>query len=346
MSDHISSNSISHSCSRLLLASSGIVMALGAMLTVPISAAEASEMTMYECSPEGDIYYEVEVSWVDGNSTARISPESEYVSAAESAAKTETAREQRVASGFSFESRNFRFFGKGTDTRLYFKRYPNEAAVPCTEQAASQTHASGAVGGNETMLGNAAARSLGGRLRNGPGTNFGQAGSLREGAPVTVTMNTGVRYDGYDWFEIRQPVGPAYQWGGIMCWEGRPIAGMYGECGAVLGGQDGASEQGGASGQGGSNGTGWMAFAIGHDDLFGHGAGASRDEAQSYAMQYCGDASCGIADMTQAQCHALASGSGGHWFGAGVSKQAAESFAMGFCANAGAVCTVRYSFCQ
>ncbi len=340
MSEQARCNFTSYRFRRVLRASSGMVVVLGTMLMVAVLAAQATELTVYECEPEGDVFYEVEVFWADGNSTARITPKSEYISAAESAAQTETAREQRVASGFSFDSRSYRFFGKGTDARLGFKQYPNDSAVPCTESTRGQTHASDAVGGNETMLGNAAARSLGGRLRNGPGTNFGQAGSLREGAPVTVTMNTGVRFDGYDWFEIRQPGGPAYQWGGIMCWEGQPIAGMYGECGAVLGGQNSASAQGG------SNGTGWMAFAIGNNGRFGHGAGASRDEAQSYAMQYCGDVSCGIEDMTQAQCHALASGSAGHWFGAGTSKRAAESYAMGFCANAGAVCTVQYSFCR
>ncbi|WP_425494079.1 DUF4189 domain-containing protein [Hoeflea alexandrii] len=96
-----------------------------------------------------------------------------------------------------------------------------------------------------------------------------------------------------------------------------------------------------------ASGGGWMAFAIGANGRFGHGAGASRQEAQSYAMQYCGDASCGIEDMTQAQCHALVGGNrNGHWFGAGNSKRAAESFAMGFCSNAEGSCAIRYSHCR
>jgi len=95
---------------------------------------------------------------------------------------------------------------------------------------ATQTHASGAVGGNESMI-NAAGRSLGGRLRNGPGTNFGVTGSLAEGTPVTIVTNTGVQFDGYDWFEIRTGNGvSAYQWGGIMCSEARQIAGIYEQC--------------------------------------------------------------------------------------------------------------------
>lgn len=93
-----------------------------------------------------------------------------------------------------------------------------------------QTHASGAVGGNEMAV-NAEGLSLGGRLRNGPGTNFSVAGSLAEGTPVTIVTNTGVRTDGYDWFEIRTGNGTAaYQWGGIMCSQGQLVAGVYEQC--------------------------------------------------------------------------------------------------------------------
>lgn len=90
-----------------------------------------------------------------------------------------------------------------------------------------------------------------------------------------------------------------------------------------------------------------MALAIGAGGRFGHGAGASCQEAQSYALQYCGDRSCRIEDQTQAQCHALANGNrNGHWFGAGNTRAAAESFAMGFCSNAVTSCAIRYSHCR
>ena len=85
-------------------------------------------------------------------------------------------------------------------------------------------------GGNETAV-NAPGRSLGGRLRSGPGTDYGTAGSLAEGTPVTILSNTGVQFDGYDWFEVRGQSGfTAYQWGGIMCSENRQIAGIYKQC--------------------------------------------------------------------------------------------------------------------
>ena len=48
---------------------------------------------------------------------------------------------------------------------------------------------------------------------------------------MTIVTNTGVQFDGYDWFEIRTGNGVnAYQWGGIMCSEGRQIAGIYEQC--------------------------------------------------------------------------------------------------------------------
>ena len=103
MSDHVPCPSSPQNLHRMLLAVGGAV-ALGTALTAAMPTAEASELTMYECSSEGDVYYEVEVSWVDGNSTARIAPKSEYISAADSSARTETAREQRVTSGFSFDT--------------------------------------------------------------------------------------------------------------------------------------------------------------------------------------------------------------------------------------------------
>ncbi|SOE17581.1 hypothetical protein SAMN05877838_2482 [Hoeflea halophila] len=93
-----------------------------------------------------------------------------------------------------------------------------------------EVRAYGTADSTETPV-DSAGKSLGGRLRTGPGTNFGVAGSLAEGTPVTIVTNTGVRFDGYDWFEIRTGNGvSAYQWGGIMCSEARQIAGIYEQC--------------------------------------------------------------------------------------------------------------------
>lgn len=78
---------------------------------------------------------------------------------------------------------------------------------------------------------NIAGRSLGGRLRDGPGTNFSDVGGLAEGDRLTIVANTSVGFDGYDWFEIRTTgSATAYQWSGIMCSQGQMTTGIYQQC--------------------------------------------------------------------------------------------------------------------
>ena len=99
------------------------------------------------------------------------------------------------------------------------------------ENHEEQTHEDGAVGGQEIDLSGTQGRSLGGSLRDGPGTNFTKIGSLTEGTWVTINMNTGVRMDGYDWFKISTDTGEVgYQWGGIMCSSGTQIQGIFEAC--------------------------------------------------------------------------------------------------------------------
>jgi hypothetical protein len=63
-----------------------------------------------------------------------------------------------------------------------------------------------------------AARSWGGKLRSGPSMSDRQVGSLKEGQPIMLLRNTGVKFNGYDWFEVRLENGRiGYQWGGIIC---------------------------------------------------------------------------------------------------------------------------------
>jgi membrane-bound inhibitor of C-type lysozyme len=60
--------------------------------------------------------------------------------------------------------------------------------------------------------------SYGGKVRSGPGMNFQQVGSLREGDHILILNGTGAMMNGYEWFEIRYRNGrTGYQWGGIMC---------------------------------------------------------------------------------------------------------------------------------
>ncbi len=176
-------------------------------------------------------------------------------------------------------------------------------------------------------------RSLGGNMRSGPGTNYDKVASLPEGTPLTILSDSGVRFDGYNWFEVVLDNGArGFQWGGIMCSNGDRLNGLYSACGAPV--------------QNARSGGGWMAFAIGSGSRWGHGAGATPAEARQFALQYCGAADCRVEDETQAACHALALGHGTHWFGAAQSEGQARDYAMGFCTASSSGCRIEYTYCQ
>lgn len=85
------------------------------------------------------------------------------------------------------------------------------------------------LGGPEQL--NHVGQSLGGRLRAGPGTSYPQIGSLEEGTFLTILSNTGVSFDGYDWFEVVLDNGQhGFQWGGILCSNGGQLVGLYASC--------------------------------------------------------------------------------------------------------------------
>jgi hypothetical protein len=73
--------------------------------------------------------------------------------------------------------------------------------------------------------------SYGGVLRDGPGTEYQQVGSLVDGDWISVIENTDVWTDGYQWFYVDSHLGAGYQWGGIMCIDGQDYPdGMLGIC--------------------------------------------------------------------------------------------------------------------
>ncbi len=221
-----------------------------------------------------------------------------------------------------------------------------DASFPCERVVAgggrvAQPASQPQVHGQAEAL-NVVGQSLGGKLRNGPGTNFRQTGSISEGTWLTILNNTHITFDGYDWFEVALDNGQrGYQWGGIMCSNGPKIQGIYNSCQAL--GRSGAS----VSDQTAQGGSGYMAFAIGSNGRFGHGAGKTPADAERFALQYCGEPGCSIEDVTTAQCHALAKTPGGVWIGSGENQQVANAAAMTFCAKAGAPeCRIEYSYCR
>ncbi|GAB5486507.1 MAG: hypothetical protein Pars2KO_00770 [Parasphingorhabdus sp.] len=78
---------------------------------------------------------------------------------------------------------------------------------------------------------NVPAKSWGGKLRAGPGMNFEQVGSLKEGDLVTLIENTGVMMNGYPWFRLNTVSGnEGFQWGGIICATTEPVEGVFDTC--------------------------------------------------------------------------------------------------------------------
>lgn len=292
-----------------------------AMLALFITGAKASPVESFDC----------------GVATVMSIPE-------EGHAQIDTARgtffaDAQTGGHYANPVQELQFYPDDNPPTLWMGSEQINCTVMLADNEVTQTHSNGAVGGNETSV-NAQGQSLGGNLRDGPGTNFSKVGAIAEGTWITIITNTGIRFDGYDWFEVALDNGRrGYHWGGIMCSNGAPLAGTYSVCGQ--------ENRVNTSQQSSGSSTGWMAFAVGSDNIFGHGAGNSRSEAEQFALQYCNDGSCQVADVTDAQCHALAQAPGGSWFGAAPTQRAAEDFAAGFCVRAGAAsCRIAYSYCQ
>ncbi len=88
-----------------------------------------------------------------------------------------------------------------------------------------------------------AAGSWGGVLRDGPGRQFPQIGSLKEGEPVTLMGRSDVIEDGYPWFKLTTKNGQTgYQWGGILCSTGAERQDLYQTCPVKSPSQSGAKK--------------------------------------------------------------------------------------------------------
>lgn len=121
-------------------------------------------------------------------------------------------------SGFRFANDFAEFRGKGSDASLTIRGQD----VRCIPTAANVPV--------DAIL-DTPGRSLGGKVRSGPGMDFPQVGSLSEGTRVKIHANAGVHFNGYDWFEIVSGDVRGFQWGGIMCSEGRLVPGIFQQCG-------------------------------------------------------------------------------------------------------------------
>lgn len=78
---------------------------------------------------------------------------------------------------------------------------------------------------------NVSGLSHGGILRSGPGMQYRKLASLREADWLEILENTGVWFDGYQWFRVDTPMGIGYHWGGIFCVErGQRADGVLNVC--------------------------------------------------------------------------------------------------------------------
>ncbi len=315
------------------------LIGIGPVFLTPTMSAQASLVDQYSCDA-GDIGYLVTLDPRQPEFVAVEVSVSEMMD--QSLARTFDLPEVPAGSGFAYEADTVRFSGKGILASIEI----DGDVIGCEFFGEEeQTHADGAVGGNESSILNTPGQSLGGRLRDGPGTNFSAVGSLAEGTPVTIVRNTGVQMNGYDWFELSVDGRIAYQWGGIMCSNGSTLAGIYTTC------TTSPKQASGGSDQPEPNSNNWMVFAIDFSGMIGHGAGATIARAQDYALGYCQGTNCQIVDQpVQSRCHSIAdSQSGGYWFGIGAAETVGEAdrLAVQYCrANTKRNCQVRYNFCQ
>ena len=297
-----------------------------ALTTITIIEAQASENVNFDCGSTG---FDADVEIVPEDGRARIQTRRGVFFAI-----------PQSDGHYVNEENQLQFFPSQSPPVLWIgsEQFNCRLANNANSSNEKLNHNSGAIGGKEKHYKNTIGESLGGKVRDGPGTNFRKIGSLREGARISILSSTGVRFDGYDWFHIRYGKKSGYQWGGIMCAYSKMVKGVFTICKKKRANISKTKAQ--------NSRKGWMAFAIGNNGVFGHGAANNRRQAQKFALQFCNQSSCRIEDVTQAQCHAMATTPGGFWFGSGENIKVAKKFAIGFCRSAGASCKIEYSFCR
>lgn len=132
-------------------------------------------------------------------------------------ARTDSLNGYWNAESFFYARDNLRFFGK--DHVAFLEDNGDEPRL-CQPYVES--------GQNGDL--NIAGQSWGGKVRGGPGMTFDQTDSLTEGQPVKLLRNSGVTFNGYDWFEIQYDGKTGFQWGGILCTDSADVAGTFSPC--------------------------------------------------------------------------------------------------------------------
>ncbi|WP_224814296.1 hypothetical protein [Hasllibacter sp. MH4015] len=216
-----------------------------------IALAGHGQANTFLCPGFGDV--DVRVTFLEGTNAAVA----EFIAGADSPSggtDPVTLRSQPVASGFRYAGGDIVLVGDGGIADLtagdITVRCALETDLPTDAPAGDEGGAAQSLDTGEATVdasGSAdiPAVSLGGNLRSGPGTEFETVGSLDEGTPITLIVDTGVVFDGYTWWEVEpQGGGPiAFQWGGVICVPSGGVAGVL-EDAALCNGAAPAEEEG------------------------------------------------------------------------------------------------------
>lgn len=191
--------------------------AVGMLAGVGPYAAKALEHTQFRCRVGGYV------------SVVQIIPEEGRAAFEAAGVRFSLAAHGQGTYANEAQAALFESAGKGATLRLGDVAHSCEPARRLMRPASE-----GQLGQATTRRINVVGQSFGGKLREGPGREFSQIGNVSEGTWLTILNNTGIRFEGYDWFEVVFDTGTrGYQWGGIMCSNGPRIEGIYNSCQAV-----------------------------------------------------------------------------------------------------------------
>jgi len=195
-----------------------------------IFSASAAVADQFVCEAIGDGYYTVKISTKDPSyATAN------YVLGGDGANQSDS--QSGIAMRAAPSNSGFRYIGKGVElsgannTAMLTDTGAGET-VKC--RLGQQRVAHRNTGSNQKVdlsVLNARGFSLGGKVRAGPGIEHQKIGSIRGKTSIVIVKNTGVKMDGYYWFQIREKNGDGgYQWGGIICSDTHQVVGVYKTC--------------------------------------------------------------------------------------------------------------------
>ncbi len=306
------------------------VLGASLLLAMPSTSANAAD-EVFECDAIGDGQYVVAIPSNNARQAwAYYQMGSTPVTATDGGIKMElTGNDRYEGAGiaFTYGINSGRITDFGADMEVGCRRN-DRLASPFSGTVAAKPAAQ--LTGQKGM-------ALGGNMRSGPGTKYGKIASVNEGAALTILNNSGVRLDGYDWFEVQLNSGlKGFIWGGILCSEGQQLGGILYACAEWKASNQSFNQQ---------NSGGWMAFAVGQNGRWGHGAANTQYQARQFALNNCGSG-CRIDHETQEKCQALATTPGTFWYGTANTASQAESFAFQFCSATSGSCRIEYSYCR